>query len=161
MRSMSAFADDKTKIHAFMRGNFFIPPPRKHLGLAPPKPRKNRPFGRQNLGKFHFGGILCQSSNLFRAKLVSSAPTPVPAKLARVQPEKPSLELFFYFPRRISFLVERVGFSGSPPTASSGGVGALVGTADALRAKQRHGLITSCVYHRNHLLQAYLRNSVL
>ena len=137
-------------------------PPRKHLGLAPPKPRKNRPFGRQNLGKFHFGGILCQSSNLFRAKLVSSAPTPVPAKLARVQPEKPPLESFLNFPPPyFFFLVERVGFSGSPPTASSGGVGALVGTADALRAKQRHGLITSCVYHRNHLLQAYLRNSVL
>jgi len=47
----------------------------------------------------------------------------VPAKLARVQPEKPSLELFLNFsPPNFSFLVERVGFSGSPPTASSGGV---------------------------------------
>ncbi len=77
------------------------------------------------------------------------------------RPTRKTLCLFFISPRRISFLVERVGFSGSPPTASSGDVGALVGTADTLRAKQRHGLITSCVYHRNHLLQAYLRNSVL
>jgi hypothetical protein len=42
--------------------------------------------------------VLRQSSNLFRAKLVSSAPTPVPAKLARVQPEKPPLELFLNSP---------------------------------------------------------------
>ena len=68
------------------------------------------------------------SSNLFRAKLVSSAPTPVPAKLARVQPEKPPLESFLNFPPPyFFFLVERVGFSGSPPTASSGGVGASLG----------------------------------
>ena len=73
--------------------------------------QRSRKIPTKKVGIFR-GGILCQSSNLFRAKLVSSAPTPVPAKLARVQPEKPSLELFFYFPRRISFLVERVGFSG-------------------------------------------------
>jgi hypothetical protein len=34
---MSAFADDKTKIHAFMRCNFFIPP-KKTSGFGSAKP---------------------------------------------------------------------------------------------------------------------------
>ncbi len=62
---------------------------------------------------FFIGGILRQSSNLLRAKLVSSALTPVPAKLARVQPEKPPLESFLNPPPPyFFFLVERAGFSG-------------------------------------------------
>ena len=37
-----------------MTTNFFIPP-RKQLGFAPQKPRKNRPRGRQFLFQFYNG----------------------------------------------------------------------------------------------------------
>jgi hypothetical protein len=63
--SVSASADDKTKIRAFMRGNFFIPP-KKTSGSALRAAREKAAHrGRQNLGKFHFGGFVFQSSNLF------------------------------------------------------------------------------------------------
>ena len=62
---------------------------------------------------FLVSGVLRAGANLFRARLVSSAPTPVPAKMACVQPERPPLESFLDFPPAVFFfLVEMVGFSG-------------------------------------------------
>ena len=66
MQSMSALPTCKTK-SALIGAAISSFPPRKHLARAARGQRKSRPFGRQNLGKFHFGGILHASSNLFRA----------------------------------------------------------------------------------------------
>jgi hypothetical protein len=64
------------------------------------------------------GGVFCWWHFMPKLEPISSearklSPDACASKAGTgVQPEKPSLELFFYFPRRISFLVERVGFSG-------------------------------------------------